>query len=56
MCYTLPRSKGMDNKLRQEALTMKKIFGDGVLAVSTALFACSLAVGLAFVYAMDKFI
>ena len=34
---------------------MKKIFGDSVLAVSTGLFACSLAVGLALVYALDKF-
>ena len=35
---------------------MKKIFSDSVLAVSMGLFACSLAVGLALVYAMDKFI
>ncbi len=34
---------------------MKKIFSDGVLAVSAGLFACSLAIGLALVYAMDKF-
>ena len=35
---------------------MKKIFGDSVFALSTGIFACSLAVGLALVYAMDKFI
>ena len=35
---------------------MKKIFGDGVIALSVSLFSCSLAVGLALVYAMDKFI
>ncbi|GEM_PF-5553699 len=35
---------------------MKKIFKDSVLAASTGIFACSLAVGLALVYAMDKFI
>ena len=35
---------------------MKKNFKDGVLAVSTGIFACSLAVGLAFVYAIDKLI
>ena len=34
----------------------KNIFGDSVLAVSTGIFACSLAIGLALVYAMDKFI
>jgi len=34
---------------------MKKIFSDGVLAVSAGLFACSVAIGLALVYAMDKF-
>ena len=35
---------------------MKKNYKDGVLAVSTGIFACSLAVGLALVYALDKFI
>jgi len=35
---------------------MKKNFKDSVLAVSTSIFACSLAVGLALVYAFDKFI
>ena len=35
---------------------MKKNFKDSVLAVSTGIFACSLAVGLAFIYAFDKFI
>ena len=35
---------------------MKKNFLGGVLAVSTGIFACSLAVGLALVYAFDKFI
>ena len=35
---------------------MKKIFSDGVLAVSTGIFACSLAIGLALVYAFDKMI
>ena len=35
---------------------MKKIFSDGVIAVSAALFTSSLAVGLACVYAFDKFI
>ena len=35
---------------------MKKIFNDDVIVLSAGLFACSLAVGLAFVYAMDKFI
>ena len=35
---------------------MKKTFKYGVLVVSTGIFACSLAVGLAFVYAFDKLI
>ena len=35
---------------------MKKILSDDVLAVSVGLFACALAVGLAFVYAVDKLI
>ena len=35
---------------------MKKTFKDSVLAVSTGIFACSLAVGLAFIYAIYKFI
>ena len=35
---------------------MKKNFKDGVLAVSTGIFACSLAIGLALIYAFDKFI
>lgn len=35
---------------------MKKIFSDDVFALSIGIFGCSLAVGLAFVYAMDKFI
>ena len=35
---------------------MKKIFSDSVLTVIAGLFACSLAIGLALVYAMDKFI
>lgn len=35
---------------------MKKIFSNSALVVSTGIFACSLAVGLALVYAMDKFI
>ena len=35
---------------------MKKNFKDGVLAVSTGIFTCSLAVGLALLYAFDKFI
>ena len=35
---------------------MKTIFKDSVLAVSTGIFACSLAVGLALVYTFDKFI
>ena len=35
---------------------MKKNFSNGVLLVSTGIFSCSLAVGLALVYAMDKFI
>lgn len=35
---------------------MKAFFDDSVFAISAGLFACSLAVGLALVYAMDKFI
>lgn len=35
---------------------MKKIFSDSVLTVSAGIFACSLAVGLALVYAFDKMI
>ena len=42
--------------LAKEAHIMKKNFKDSVLAVSTGIFACSLAVGLAVVYALDKFI
>ena len=38
------------------APTMKKIFSNSALVVSIGIFACSLAVGLALVYAMDKFI
>ena len=33
---------------------MKKIFKDDVLAVCIGLFACSLAIGLAYVYTMHK--
>ena len=51
----MPRSKGLGHT-RKEALTVKKIFSDDVLALSIGIFGCSLAVGLAFVYAMDKFI
>ena len=35
---------------------MNKTFSDSVLTVSTGIFACSLAVGLALVYAFDKLI
>ncbi len=35
---------------------MKKFFDDGVLVMSVGIFACALAVGLAIVYAFDKFI
>ena len=35
---------------------MTKTFKDGVLAASVGLFTCSLAIGLALVYAFDKFI
>ena len=40
----------------QEKIIMKKIFSDYVPAVGTAIFACSLAVGMAVIYAMDKFV
>ena len=48
--------KGLNDDRRQEATTMKAFFDDSVFAISAGLFACSLAVGLALVYAMDKFI
>jgi len=35
---------------------MKKIFRDDVLAASIGIFGCSLAIGLASLYAFDKFI
>jgi hypothetical protein len=35
---------------------MKKIFGEDAIAIFVALSACSLIIGLAYVYAMDKFI
>ena len=35
---------------------MKKNFRDSALVVSAGIFACSLAVGLALVYVMDKLI
>ena len=48
--------KGLNEDQGQEATTMKEFFDDSVFAISAGLFACSLAVGLALVYAMDKFI
>ena len=35
---------------------MKKFFSDSVLTVSTGIFSCTLAVGLALIYAFDKLI
>ena len=35
---------------------MKKFFKDDVLVASAALLACSVAIGLAYVYAIDKLI
>ena len=43
-------------RLRQEALSMKTVFSDGVIVMSLGILACSLAVGLALVYAFDKMI
>lgn len=54
-CYTAPRSKGLETFDRRR-LNMKKFFDDGVLVMSVGIFACALAVGLAIVYAFDKFI
>ncbi len=35
---------------------MKKFLKDGAFAIGAGVFACALAAGMAFVYAMDKFI
>ena len=43
-------------QFRQEALSMKTVFSDGVIVMSLGILACSLAVGLALVYAFDKMI